>query len=85
MFNWVVSFINTVIRSVGAALVWVIALFPTSPFGSPSSPPSSVNLGWITWLIDFPTMIVHLVSLLGIIILYYIVRIAARWLKVVKD
>lgn len=85
MIDFFVELINYLIEGIGIALGWVVSLFPDSPFGEPASPPSSVNLGWITWLIDFPTMIVHATALTGVILIYYAYRVAARWLKVVKE
>ncbi|MFD3274584.1 hypothetical protein ACE3MS_31310 [Paenibacillus dendritiformis] len=85
MISILIRACNAVIESVGAALVWVLSLLPDTPFGSPSIPPSSVNLGYVTWLIDFPTMLQHLVILLGAIGIYYAVRVAARWTKIARN
>lgn len=85
MFAWLISFVNSLIKGAGNGLVWCIALLPSSPFSTPAGAPSSVNLGWITWFIDFPTMIAHFSILLSILLGYYLVRIVARWLKVVRE
>ncbi|MCY9543469.1 hypothetical protein [Paenibacillus alvei] len=85
MWTVIVKFLNSIIKGVGAALTWVIGLLPDSPFQSPSQPPDSVNLGYVTWLIDFPTMIQHLTFVLGAIGIYYIVRVIGRWIKVSRS
>lgn len=74
-----------IINALGAALIWVIDWFPPSPFGSPTTPPDAVNLGWVTWLLDFPTWIAHLTTILSCFITYYGIKVAARWLKMVRN
>lgn len=85
MGDWIVELVNYLIVGIGIAIGWIINLFPDSPFSEPSAPPGTINLGWITWLIDFPTMIVHATALCGVIMIYYGIRVAARWIKVVKE
>lgn len=82
MGAWFASAVNWLINGIGAALLWVINLLPDSPFASPSAPPSSLNLGYVTWILDFPTWLSHLAVLLTAIITFYSIRVAARWLKV---
>jgi hypothetical protein len=64
------------------SITWLLGLLPDSPFVSPNSPPSSINLGYVTWLIDFPLMLRHLSLLLVAISAYYLIRVVARWIKV---
>jgi len=78
LFQWLIN-------ALGAALIWLIDLFPDSPFSAPSTPPDAVNLGWITWLLDFPTWIAHLTVILSCFLSYYSVKVAARWLKMVRS
>lgn len=85
MGSFVVGSVNWLIKGVGAALIWVINLLPDTPFGTPSSPPGGINLGYVTWLLDFPTWLAHLSVLLTATLLYYSVRVAARWLKVARS
>lgn len=84
MANFFIKLVNYLISGVGAALTWVIGLLPDSPFSSPAAPPGAVNLGYVTWLIPFPTMMAHMLVLLGAIAIYYIIRVAARWVKVAR-
>lgn len=79
-----IDLINLIIEGLGVVLSGLIMLFPDTPFGSPASPPSSLKLGYITWLIDFPTMLSHLAGFLVAVISYYAVRVIARWLKMVR-
>ena len=85
MANFFVGLINYFIAGVGVALSWVISLFPNSPFSTPAGPPGSVNLGYVTWVIPFPTMLSHMALLLSAIIVYYGIRVVARWVKIARD
>lgn len=85
MANFFIRLINYVLSAIGAALTWVVDLFPESPFADPASPPGSIDLGFVTWLIPFPTMILHLGLLLTAIGTYYLIRVAARWVKIARD
>lgn len=79
------NLINYLIKGIGGILSWLLGLFPDSPFLNPNTPPDSVNLGYITWLIDFPTMLVHFIGVCSAILGYYLIRVLARWVKVVRS
>lgn len=85
MANFFISLINYLIAGIGAVLKWVIDLFPDSPFSSPSAAPGSINLGYVTWVLDFPTWILHLAAMLTAIGVYYLIRVLARWVKVARQ
>lgn len=82
--DFIIEIVNYIIAGVGVVLGWIVALFPDSPFPEPAEPPEMVNLGWITWLIDFPTMVVHTFYLTLAIGLYYAIRVLARWIKLAR-
>lgn len=84
MANFFVKLINYFISGVGAAFSWLISLLPDTPFKA-ETVPGSVDLGYVTYVIPFPTMISHLALLLAAITIYYVIRVAARWLKVARD
>lgn len=80
-----IKFVNLLIRGVAEVFGWLLLLFPDTPFPDPEKmPDGGVNLGWITWLLDFPTWILHFALLLTAIATYYGVRMVARWVKVVR-
>lgn len=85
MADFIIKIINYIIAGIGAALSWLLDLLPNSPFGNPAASPGSINLGYITWLIPFPTMFVHLLGLVGAISIYYVIRVAARWIKIARN
>lgn len=80
-----VEFINLCIEGLGAVLTGLILLFPKSPFSTPSAPPGGIDLGYVTWVIDFPTMLVHFGAFLVALITYYGIRVVARWIKMVRS
>lgn len=85
MIDFFVGLINYLIAGIGIVLGWIIGIFPDSPFAEPSAPPDSINLGYITWLIDFPVMIQHAIALTAAILVYYAIRVIARWIKIVRE
>ncbi|MED1744797.1 hypothetical protein [Brevibacillus borstelensis] len=80
-----VELINLCIAGIGAVLTGLIMLFPQSPFSAPAAPPAGVDLGYITWVIDFPTMLTHFGAFLAAVITYYGIRVIARWIKMVRS
>lgn len=85
MADFFVKLINYLIAGVGAALTWALALFPQTPFQEPVKPPDIIDLGYITWLLDFPTWLKHLSLLLIAIGGWYTIRVVARWIKLARD
>lgn len=85
MLDWIIDLVNYLIVGIGIAISWIIQIFPDSPFAQPAAPPKSINLGYVTWLLPFPTMIVHALALTTVILIYYGIRVAARWIKIVKN
>lgn len=83
--DFFIDLINYLITGVGVVLGWIIGFFPNSPFAEPAAPPASINLGFITWLIDFPTMILHAIGLAGAILVFYSIRVLARWIKLIRS
>lgn len=79
------SGVNWIIKNLGLLLELIFLLLPSSPFSSPAAAPDSVNLGWVTWLLDFPTWITHMALLLTAFYVYYGIRVLARWAKVSKN
>ena len=83
--DFIIDIVNYLILGVATVLGWIVSIFPDSPFSEPAAPPSMVNLGWITWLIPYPTMIVHALALTGAITVYYGIRVLARWIKLIRS
>ena len=79
------EFLNWLIGGAADCISWVVGLLPQSPTADwVHNKPELVTLGYITWFIPFPTMILHFAAILTAIGAYYIYRVIARWLKVVR-
>lgn len=84
--DFIITIINFLITGIGTVLGWIISVFPDSPFQKDSAAvPDSINLGWITWFIPFPTMFAHATVLAAAVLTYYGIRVLARWIKVVRS
>jgi hypothetical protein len=83
VLNWIIGATNIVIKGLGQTLQMIFYFFPDSPFAVPVLPPGTINLGYITWLIPVGLMIEHLLALLTAILVFYAIRIVARWVKVI--
>jgi hypothetical protein len=81
-----IEFANWLLDGLNEGLTWITGLLPLSPFAKwRTNPPSEINLGFITWFIPFPTMIVHFGGFLVAIGFWYLYRVIARWLKVARS
>jgi hypothetical protein len=82
-----VDFINWFIDGFAESILWLLDLLPKSPtlsFGN-NPTPALANLGYVTWILPYPTMIIHFSLLLTAIGVYYVYRVIGRWLKVVRS
>lgn len=80
------SFITTLINSIlglfGTAATALLLLLPSSPFNWNLGGASSL-LTWIFWLVPIPGMITMMSAYVASVALYYVIRVALRWIKVV--
>jgi hypothetical protein len=81
-----IEFANWLLDGLSEGLTWVISLLPSSPFSNwDTAPPDEIELGYITWFIPFPTMLIHFAGFLVSLSVYYLYRVIARWLKVARS
>lgn len=85
MAEFFMKLINYIIANIGLIITAIMELLPQSPFAEPMAPPGIINLGYVTWLFDFPTWIKHFAVVLTAIAIWYVIRIAARWIKLARD
>lgn len=77
--------INAVIEALADVIAWILGFLPDSPISKfTNDKPVNVVLGHITWFIPFPTMLLHFSLILTCIGIYYLYRVIARWLKLVR-
>lgn len=83
--DFIITILNYLIAGIGIVLGWIVSIFPNSPFSKPATTPDLINVGWLTWLLPFPTMIQHTILLATAVLTYYGIRVLARWIKLVKS
>jgi hypothetical protein len=76
----IISIINRVIEAVGSAISAIFILLPDSPFLWVEEIDSEV-LEAINWVIPVSAMISHIQLYVTAVAIYYVLRIALRWLK----
>ncbi|MGE5629200.1 MAG: hypothetical protein ACM3X7_14025 [Solirubrobacterales bacterium] len=81
--NFLASFVNLIISALGAALVWVIGLLPTSPFNLTMSGSINNFLSGLAWIIPIGQIIALSQAWLAAVLIYYTYSAIMRWIKVV--
>jgi hypothetical protein len=76
----IISLINKVIAAVGSAISAIFMLLPSSPFLWVEQIDSQV-LEVINWILPVSAMISHIQLYVTAVAIYYVLRIALRWLK----
>lgn len=76
----IIRIINIVIEKVGQALQMILMILPDSPFIYVMNLESEW-LGYINYFFPFTAAIAHLELFLLAVALYYVIRIALRWVK----
>jgi hypothetical protein len=76
----IISIINRVIEAVGSAISAIFIFLPDSPFLWVEEIDSEV-LEAINWVIPVSAMISHIQLYVTAVAIYYVLRIALRWLK----
>jgi hypothetical protein len=75
------QFIQSIINMFGGAIGALLLLLPTSPFTWDLSGASSLTV-WLFWLFPIPGMITSIGAYVSAVALYYVIRVALRWIKV---
>lgn len=83
--DFILQVINWVILGLGVVLGWLIEIFPDSPWAEPSQPPEGVILSNIAWVIPYGAMVQHLLLICTAVLAYYLIRVLARWIKLVRS
>jgi len=80
--GFLTTLLNSVISLFGGAVSTILMLLPNSPF-SWNLDGASVALTWIQWLFPISGFITSISAYVASVALYYVIRIALRWMKVV--
>lgn len=76
----IIALINKVIEAAGAAITAIFLLLPESPFIYVMN----LDAEWlkaINWLLPIGGFIAHMELFITAVAIYYVLRIALRWLK----
>lgn len=80
--SFIANLINSIIGLFGSAATALLLLLPDSPFNWNLAGASNLTK-WIFWLIPIPGMLTLMSSYVTAVSLYYVGRVALRWIKVV--
>lgn len=80
--SFITTLINSILNLFGSAATVLLLLLPDSPFTWNLNGASPL-LTWIFWLIPIPGMVTMMGAYVTSVALYYAIRVALRWIKVV--
>lgn len=76
-----VAILNGIFRVIEFLAQFIILAFPVSPFQWEFTMPEYAR--WIGAIIPFSEMAVFMTSYVAAVLMYYVIRTAARWVKMV--
>lgn len=84
MINFLVSFLNLIIKALGAVLSFIFKILPTSPFTLISNSPIAPFLGTLNYFFPISEMILIGEGWLVCVGSFYIYQIVLRWVKAIE-
>lgn len=84
MINFLVSFINLIIKALGSVLSFVLGILPNSPFQSISNSPISEFLGTLNFFVPVSEILSIGQAWLVCVGLFYLYQIVLRWVKAIN-
>lgn len=83
MIDFIVKFINLIIKGIGVAIGLVVGLLPPSPFALIDNSPIAEFIGGLNWIIPISSMVTILSAWVICIGVYYLVMLVLRWVKAI--
>lgn len=83
MVQFLIDFINLIIRGIGVAIGLVVGLLPPSPFQLIDNSPISEFIGGFNWIIPISSMVTILSAWVLCIGVYYVIMLVLRWVKAI--
>lgn len=80
--SFITNLVNSILGLFGSAASTLLLLLPNSPFQWNLNGSSSL-LTWIFWLVPVPGIATMMSAYVASVALYYVIRVALRWIKVV--
>jgi len=84
MINFLVSFINLIIKALGAVLSFVLGILPDSPFQAISNSPISEFLSTLNFFVPVSEILSIGQAWLVCVGLFYLYQIVLRWVKAIN-
>lgn len=84
MINFLVSFLNLLIKALGAVLSFIFGILPSSPFQAISNSPISEFLGTMNFFIPVSEMLSIGQTWLVCVGGFYLYQIVLRWVKAIE-
>lgn len=75
-----VSWVDLMVVAIAAAVVFFVNLLPDMP--APPAPPSGSWLSWLNWAVPVADLVAGLLVFVGLWVVYLLVRVPLRWLRV---
>lgn len=84
LWDWIVTFINWIIKALASVAKLAVQILPKSPFAYIDNSPIADYIGYLNWIIPVEQMISLTSTWLFAITLYYSVSTLLRWVKVIE-
>lgn len=84
MINFLVSFLNLIIKALGSVVQFVFGILPNSPFTILDNSPIAEWLGTLNFFVPVSEIIAICELWLVSVGLYYIYQIVLRWVKAIE-
>lgn len=84
LWEFLVIFINGIIKALGSVVGWFLSILPSSPFQMIENVEVSQYLSGFAWVVPINQVIVILELWLVAIGVYYLIMIILRWVKVLN-
>ena len=83
MVQFLIDFMNLIIKALGTILGVLLSILPSSPFVALDNSPIAEFIGGLNWIIPISSMVRILSAWVLCIGTYYIVMIVLRWVKAI--
>lgn len=84
MVNFIIGFINLIIKALGSVLSFLFGILPNSPFKIIDNSPIAEWLGTLNFFVPVSEIIAICEVWLVAIGIYYIYQIVLRWVKAIE-
>lgn len=84
MINFLVSFLNLLIKGLGSVVQFIFSILPNSPFSTIVNSPISEWLGTLNFFVPVSEILAISQTWLTAVGVYYIYQIVLRWVKAIE-